>query len=110
MLPRGSLSKSRCGSPACISLLFIPLIWAFFVTIDARAMKLGIDAGAVFYKVPKTLDRVNFVQSESLWIGMFPEKPKLVPLSFLLFDFKQNLRRWPNVAGDISRSPPVHSL
>jgi hypothetical protein len=25
---------------------------------------------------------------------------------FLLFDFKQNLRRWPNVAGDISRSPP----
>jgi hypothetical protein len=30
----------------------------------------------------------------------------VVPASFLLFDFKQNLRRWPNVAGDISRSPP----
>jgi hypothetical protein len=31
----------------------------------------------------------------------------VVPASFLLFDFKQNLRQWPNVAGDISRSPPV---
>ena len=27
--------------------------------------------------------------------------------NFLLFDFKQNLRHWPNVAGDISRSPPA---
>ena len=32
--------------------------------------------------------------------------PQLVHASFLLFDFKQNLRRWPNVSGDISRSPP----
>jgi hypothetical protein len=30
----------------------------------------------------------------------------VVPASFLLFDFKQNLRQWPNVAADISRSPP----
>ena len=30
----------------------------------------------------------------------------VVPASFLLFDFKQNLRQWPNVSGDISRSPP----
>jgi hypothetical protein len=27
--------------------------------------------------------------------------------AFLLFDFKQNLRHWPVLAGDISRSPPV---
>jgi hypothetical protein len=107
MLP---LSKNRCGSPLCLALLFIPLIWAFLVTIDAPAMKLGMDAGSVVYKVPKTLDRVNIVQSESLWTGRFAEEPKLVPLAFVLFDFKQNLRRWPNVAGDISRSPPVSSL
>jgi hypothetical protein len=30
-----------------------------------------------------------------------------VPSSFLLFDFKQNLRHWPVLAGDISRSPPL---
>ena len=36
----------------------------------------------------------------------FEQEPPPVHASFLLFDFKQNLRRWPNVAGDISRSPP----
>jgi hypothetical protein len=104
------LSKNRCGSPICLSLLFIPLIWAFLVTIDAPTMKLGVDAGSIVYKLPTTLDRVNVAQSESLWTGRFAEEPKLVPLAFLLFDFKQNLRRWPNVASDITRSPPVYSL
>jgi hypothetical protein len=102
MLP---LSKNRCGN---LSLLFIPLIWAFLVTIDAPAMKLGADAAPVVYKVPRTLDRVNVVQSDSLWTERFAEEPKPVPLAFLLFDFKQNLRRWPNLAGDISRSPPAY--
>jgi hypothetical protein len=32
--------------------------------------------------------------------------PPIVHAPFLLFDFKQNLRRWPVLAGDISRSPP----
>jgi hypothetical protein len=69
-------------------------------------MNIGIDAGSVVYKTPKTLDRACGVQPESLWIGMFPAGPPAVHASFLLFDFKQDLRRWPNVAGDISRSPP----
>jgi hypothetical protein len=32
--------------------------------------------------------------------------PRIVHASCLLFDFKQNLRRWPVLAGDITRSPP----
>jgi hypothetical protein len=32
--------------------------------------------------------------------------PLIVHASCLLFDFKQNLRRWPVLAGDITRSPP----
>jgi hypothetical protein len=32
--------------------------------------------------------------------------PPIIYASFLLFDFKQNLRRWPVLGGDIARSPP----
>jgi hypothetical protein len=39
-------------------------------------------------------------------IGAARDDSLVVHASFLLFDFKQNLRQWPNVAGDISRSPP----
>jgi hypothetical protein len=33
-------------------------------------------------------------------------EPVAPPAFFLLFDCKQNLRLWPVLAGDISRSPP----
>jgi hypothetical protein len=36
-----------------------------------------------------------------------PDTALAVHPNFLLFDFKQNLRHWPNVVGDISRSPPA---
>jgi hypothetical protein len=53
---------------------------------------------------------VHVTHLDSLWVGIFPEAPQRVHASFLLFDFKQNLRRWPNLAGDISRSPPLCTL
>ena len=40
-------------------------------------------------------------------IAVHPDSALIVHQTFLLFDFKQNLRHWPNVAGDISRSPPA---
>jgi hypothetical protein len=90
--------------------LSLTLLWAFLATIDGPAMNVGVDAGSVVYNTAKSLDRVHVTQLDSLWIGMFPEAPQRVHASFLLFDFKQNLRRWPNLAGDISRSPPLCAL
>jgi hypothetical protein len=87
-------------------LLLLIFLWAFVDTIDGPAVNFGIAAGSVVCKTPNTLDCEHGVQPGPLWFGVFPEEPPPVHASFLLFDFKQNLRRWPNVAGDISRSPP----
>jgi hypothetical protein len=87
-------------------LLLLTFLWAFLGTIDGPAVNFGIAAGSVVCKTPKALDCEHGVKPGPLWIGVFPKEPPQVHASFLLFDFKQNLRRWPNVAGDISRSPP----
>ena len=90
-------------SAALLSLVFL---WAFLGTIDGPTVNLGIAAGSVVCKTPHVLDSKPCAQPGPLWFGAFPEEPPTVHTSFFLFDFKQNLRRWPNVAGDISRSPP----
>jgi len=87
-------------------LLLLTFLWAFLGTIDGPAVNFGIVAGSVVCKTPKVLDWEHCVQPGPVCIGVFPEEPPPVHASFLLFDFKQNLRRWPNLAGDISRSPP----
>ena len=87
-------------------LLLLICLWAFVDTIDGPAVNVGIGAGSVVYKMPKVVGGEHGSQPGPLWLGVFPEEPPPVHASFLLFDFKQNLRRWPNVAGDISRSPP----
>ncbi|HEY7317386.1 MAG TPA: hypothetical protein VIE89_07405 [Candidatus Binatia bacterium] len=43
---------------------------------------------------------------EPLAIWVLQNEPVAPPAFFLLFDCKQNLRLWPVLAGDISRSPP----
>ena len=90
-------------------LLLLIFLWAFVGTIDEPSVKFGSNSGYVVYKMPKVVDGEHASQPGPLWIGVFPEEPPPVHASFLLFDFKQNLRRWPNVAGDISRSPPFFS-
>jgi hypothetical protein len=94
---------SRMVSYVLLSLIFL---WTFVGTIDGPTVSFGKDTGSVVYKAPKALTREHGVRTETLWFGILPEEPSPVHASFLLFDFKQNLRRWPNVAGDISRSPP----
>lgn len=75
-------------------------------TIDGPTANLRIATGSSIYNAPQTLALEDSIQIGSVWLGDFPVEP--VPhSSFLLFDFKQNLRHWPNVAGDISRSPPL---
>ena len=88
-------------------MLLLTFLWAFLGTIDGPAVNIGITTGPVVYKTAKVLDWEHDIQPEPFWFREFEEEPPPVHASFMLFDFKQNLRRWPNVAGDISRSPPL---
>ena len=85
-------------------LLSVILLWTFVGTIDGPSVPFG--SGYVVYGMPKAVDGAHETQPIPFWIKVFSDEPRPVHASFLLFDFKQNLRRWPNVAGDISRSPP----
>src|SRR4029453_5366193 len=85
--------------------IFLPCLWAFLGTIDGPAISLGHAASSVVYKSVKAPELQHSIQLGASSLGEYPEEP-LIHSSFLLFAFKQNLRRWPNVAGDISRSPP----
>jgi hypothetical protein len=94
------------GRTITFLILFLPCLWVFFGTIDGPAVNLGVAGSSVIYKASKALDPQHSIQLEPLSFEICPRDPLPVHASFLLFDFKQNLRRWPNVAGDISRSPP----
>jgi hypothetical protein len=94
------------GRTVAYLLLLLTFLWAFVGTIDGPSVQFGSKSGYHVYKMPKLVDREHSAQPWPLWIGAFPENLPQVHASFLLFDFKQDLRRWPNVAGDISRSPP----
>ena len=100
--------KKQCPAGRRVSylLLLLTFLCAFVVTIDGPSVQFGSKSGYDVYKIPKLVDGEQSAQPAPLWIGVYPENPQPVHASFLLFDFKQNLRRWPNVAGDISRSPP----
>ena len=91
---------------AAYLLLLLTFLWAFLGTIDGLAVNFGITAGSVVCRTAKILDWDHGVKPGPLCIGVLLDEPPPVHASFLLVDFKQNLRRWPNVAGDISRSPP----
>ncbi len=100
-LRRAQLSLRRVGYLG----LLIALAWVFLGTIDGPVNFGGCAATAV-YKVSNVSDWDQLRQLE-LDRLLFAEEPSRIHASFLLFDIKQNLRRWPNVAGDISRSPPL---
>ena len=103
--PTNDKEQRRPGRTIAYLLLMLTFLWAFHGTIDGPAVNFGIAAGTVVCKTPKVLDWEHGFQPGPFCIGV-PEEPPPLHASFLLFDFKQNLRRWPNVAGDISRSPP----
>jgi hypothetical protein len=102
--PINEMQYSR-GRTITFIILFLPCLWVFLGTIDGPAVNLGLTS-SVIYKASKALDWQPSIQLEPLCFGICPKDPLPVHASFILFDFKQNLRRWPNVAGDISRSPP----
>lgn len=103
---KNSRKHSPLSRPVAYALLLLTFLWAFLGTIDGPAANFGNTAGFVIYKTPKVFDSGHDSQPEPFWSRAFQVEPLPVHVSFLLFDFKQNLRQWPNVSGNISRSPP----
>jgi hypothetical protein len=87
-------------------ILIVACVWIFVASMDGPSVRFGSRSGSDIYKTAKLTDAGYSEQAWTLWVGVFSQPPLPVHASFLFFDFKQNLRRWPNVAGDISRSPP----
>ena len=82
------------------------LAWVFVGTIDGPVVNFHIDSGPSLFKTLKLPNSERAIPIALQWIGVTIGEPPPIDVSFLLFDFKQNLRHWPNVSGDISRSPP----
>jgi hypothetical protein len=78
-------SKRRIWTVA-YGFLLLGLLLGFLVTIDGPLANFGFNTAPIV-----------ILQNE----------PAVPPASFFLFDYKQNLRLWPVLAGDISRSPPL---
>ena len=87
-----------------LSLLFV--LWAFVGTIDGPVVRLESTAAHLLYQSPKVLNAEHIELPGPPWTEVVHRDPPPLDPSFVLFDLKQDLRRWPNVAGDISRSPP----
>jgi hypothetical protein len=96
-------ASTSAKSKIIYGLFSVIFLWTFIGTIDGPSVTVG--SGYIIYRTLNVLDRGG-EQPTPFWTRIFSEEPRPVHASFLLFDFKQNLRRWPNVAGDISRSPP----
>ena len=90
-----------------LSLAVSLLVLTFLSAIERPASGFGLSAvSLVSSKANRLLGLAHDNQAPSALVGAVQHDPPVVHGSFLLFDFKQNLRRWPVVAGDISRSPP----
>jgi hypothetical protein len=82
------------------------VLWAFVGTIDGPVVRLESNVGHLIYQTPKIQSAEQAELSSPLRNEIVRKDPPPLHPSFLLFDLKQDLRRWPNVANDISRSPP----
>jgi hypothetical protein len=81
------------------------LTLTFARVVEQTASGFAFDAlvGSKSWRVNKSN---SYEQPGLVFFGVLAATEPIVPTSFLLFDFKQNLRHWPVLAGDISRSPP----
>lgn len=87
--------------------LLLSLLWVFFSPANGSAANLVSNGSAIIcIKSPNPLGPERGGHAEQVLIGTVRQEQPFIPASFLLFDFKQNLRQWPVLSGDISRSPP----
>ena len=89
------------------SLLLLTLLWAFLSTADGPVVNFSSNAGTIGYsQTPRFHAREYGGQPEVALIGILQDDPPVVHASFHSFDFKQNLRLWPVLSDNLSRSPP----
>ena len=88
---------------------FLALVFfmTFTVAVDGPAANFGLRRPAIVHsKATGFLSGEYGVAREPLVIRVLQNEPTAPAAFFLLFDHKQNLRLWPVLTGDISRSPP----
>jgi hypothetical protein len=103
MLTHVKLDRLRgaCAvSCALLALIFLRAIESQEFSFPFKTVSLVIN------KAHQLTASERIHQAPLLLIHKAQDVPSIVHASFLLFDFKQNLRRWPVLAGDITRSPP----
>jgi hypothetical protein len=81
------------------------LTLTFARAVEQTASGFAFDALAGG-KSGRVVESGSYEQPRLMFLGVLADAQPIIPASFLLFDFKQNLRHWPVLAGDISRSPP----
>jgi hypothetical protein len=89
-------------------LLLVVLLLAFLATIDGPVTNFGSNGTAIANsRTHGSLGWEHGIEPAPAVIAIVKKEPSVPPAFFFLFDCKQNLRLWPVVAGDISRSPPL---
>jgi hypothetical protein len=98
--------KNSRAAGATIS--FIILLAIAALPLQRQYDGLSVSSGIlIIAKVkPKTVVPQQKDKIEVLSVAEFRDQSPKIDRSLLRIDFKQNLLVWPNVAGDLTRSPP----
>jgi hypothetical protein len=89
----------------CVAVIF--LVFVCLKAAESPIAEHGFDSVSLINgKASRFVGSGNEEQPAPVFLGFVQHRLPFVHASFLLFDFKQNLRHWPVLAGDISRSPP----
>jgi hypothetical protein len=111
MFAKRKISSKRRIWTIAYSLLLLGLLLAFLVTIDAPFTHFGSNGTAIAGSKTNGFPGWNHdVEQEPAALAILQNEPAVPPAAFFLFDYKQNLRLWPVLADDISRSPPLFDL
>ena len=94
------------GMVLCALLLLS--VYCVFLNPAGSAANFVFNGSAIIRSnSPKAFGPERGGHAQPILIGNVRQQQPMVPARFVLFDFKQNLRQWPVLAGDISRSPPL---
>ncbi len=94
------------GIMLCVALL-LSLYFVYLGSGNGFAANFGSNDRTVICNSPKTVGPERGGLAEPILIGNILQRQPVIPARFVAFDFKQNLRQWPVLSGDISRSPPL---
>ncbi|HSE87304.1 MAG TPA: hypothetical protein VLJ79_13860 [Candidatus Binatia bacterium] len=111
MFAKRKIRSKRKIWTVAYGLLLLGLLLAFLVTIDGPLTNLASNGTAIAHSKTNGLSGSEHgMERGPATLAILHNEPAVPPASFFLFDYKQNLRLWPVLAGDISRSPPLFDL